>query len=216
MAGAVLWLWRLRKRHTVLSIDLETVADERRRAVQALRETEVIYHSLVETLPQMILRKDLDGRFTFANQRFCAELGESRGDPGQDRFRFLSPRARREVPPRRSAGHRERPGARRGRAAHHAPGREALRAGDEEPALRSRRQTHRDPGHLLGCDRADPGRGAAQGAERDAPGAGPVRNTRRTKHSRTPRAAWSRPRSWPAWVSSWRESPTRSTIRSRS
>ena len=40
-----------------------------------LRETEVLYHSLVETFPQMILRKDLDGRFTFANQRFCAELG---------------------------------------------------------------------------------------------------------------------------------------------
>ena len=77
IAATALWLWRLRKRHTDLSVDLETVADERRRAVRALRETEVLYHSLVETLPQMILRKDLDGRFTFANQRFCAELGKS-------------------------------------------------------------------------------------------------------------------------------------------
>src|SRR3954452_25095173 len=68
-------LRRLRKRYTILSTDLETVADERIRAVRALRETEVIYHSLVETLPQKILRKDLDGRFTFANQRFCSELG---------------------------------------------------------------------------------------------------------------------------------------------
>jgi PAS domain S-box-containing protein len=77
MIGAGLSLWRLRKRHTVLSTDLEIVADERIRAVRALRETEVIYHSLVETLPQMILRKDLDGRFTFGNQRFCSELGRS-------------------------------------------------------------------------------------------------------------------------------------------
>jgi PAS domain S-box-containing protein len=76
-AGAALALWRQRRRHTVLSVDLETEADKRRRAVQALRETEVLYHSLVETLPQMILRKDLEGRFTFANQRLCAELGRS-------------------------------------------------------------------------------------------------------------------------------------------
>ena len=48
---------------------------ERRRAERALRQTEVFYHTLVETLPQMILCKDLDGRFTFANGRFCAELG---------------------------------------------------------------------------------------------------------------------------------------------
>ena len=76
-AGTGIALWRMRKRHSDLSTDLEEVAAERRRAVKALRETEVFYHSLVETLPQNILRKDLDGRFTFANQRFCAELGRS-------------------------------------------------------------------------------------------------------------------------------------------
>jgi PAS domain S-box-containing protein len=80
IVGAGISLWRLRKRHTDLSTDLEIVADERIRAVRALRETEVLYHSLVETLPQMILRKDLDGRFTFANQRFCSELGRSLED----------------------------------------------------------------------------------------------------------------------------------------
>jgi PAS domain S-box-containing protein len=48
---------------------------ERRRAERSLRQTEVFYHTLVETLPQMILCKDLEGRFTFANGRFCAELG---------------------------------------------------------------------------------------------------------------------------------------------
>ena len=77
IAGVVIALWRVTKRHSDLSTNLETVAAERRRAVKALRETEVFYHSLVETLPQHILRKDLDGRFTFANQRFCAELGRS-------------------------------------------------------------------------------------------------------------------------------------------
>jgi two-component system, NtrC family, sensor kinase len=80
MAGVVIALWRLRKRHSDLSTDLEAVAAERRRAVKALRETEVFYHSLVETLPQNILRKDLDGRFTFANQRLCNELGRSLED----------------------------------------------------------------------------------------------------------------------------------------
>ena len=77
IAVAGIALWRLRKRHGDFSTDLKTVAADRRRAVKALRETEVFYHSLVETLPQKILRKDLDGRFTFANQRFCAELGRS-------------------------------------------------------------------------------------------------------------------------------------------
>ncbi len=53
---------------------LKAQAAERRRAERALRQTEVFYHTLVETLPQMILCKDLEGRFTFANGRFCAEL----------------------------------------------------------------------------------------------------------------------------------------------
>lgn len=53
---------------------LREVAD-RRRAETSLRESEALYHSLVECLPQNILRKDLQGRFTFANQRSCATLG---------------------------------------------------------------------------------------------------------------------------------------------
>ena len=38
-------------------------------------EIEAFYHSLVESLPQNIFRKDLDGRFTFANAKFCTEIG---------------------------------------------------------------------------------------------------------------------------------------------
>jgi two-component system NtrC family sensor kinase len=65
--------WRVR--HNMLSSHFEAVAAERRQAERALLQTEVFYHSLVETIPQMILCKDLEGRFTFANQKFCAELG---------------------------------------------------------------------------------------------------------------------------------------------
>ena len=49
----------------------------RKRAEEALRDSEQLYHSLVENLPQNILRKDTQGRFIFANQRFCATLGKS-------------------------------------------------------------------------------------------------------------------------------------------
>lgn len=47
----------------------------RKRAEQQIRDSEALYHSLVENLPQNILRKDLQERFTFANHRFCATLG---------------------------------------------------------------------------------------------------------------------------------------------
>lgn len=48
---------------------------ERKRVEQKLRQSDAFYQSLVENLPQNIIRKDVNGCFTFANQRFCAELG---------------------------------------------------------------------------------------------------------------------------------------------
>jgi PAS domain S-box-containing protein len=48
---------------------------ERRKAEDALRESEALYHSLVESLPCMVLRKDLEGRFTFGNHRFGEIMG---------------------------------------------------------------------------------------------------------------------------------------------
>jgi signal transduction histidine kinase len=42
---------------------------------RARRDSEALYHSLLESLPLSVFRKDLDGRFTFANSRFCATLG---------------------------------------------------------------------------------------------------------------------------------------------
>jgi PAS domain S-box-containing protein len=46
----------------------------RKRAEQALRDSEALYHSLVETLPLSLFRKDRHGHFTFGNQRFCESL----------------------------------------------------------------------------------------------------------------------------------------------
>jgi sigma-B regulation protein RsbU (phosphoserine phosphatase) len=56
-----------------------TVEDitQRREAEEKVRHSEALYHSLVETLPQNIFRKDLECRFTFANQQFCHTLGRS-------------------------------------------------------------------------------------------------------------------------------------------
>jgi two-component system, sensor histidine kinase and response regulator len=53
---------------------LEKEIAERKRAELVLRDSEALYSSLVETLPVQVLRKDLEGRFTFANQSFCALL----------------------------------------------------------------------------------------------------------------------------------------------
>jgi PAS domain S-box-containing protein len=49
---------------------------QRKHAEEALRDSEALYHSLVETLPLNILRKDVDGRFTFANGLFSKTLGK--------------------------------------------------------------------------------------------------------------------------------------------
>jgi phosphoserine phosphatase RsbU/P len=59
-----------------------TVEDitQRRLAEEKLRDSEALYHSLVETLPQSIYRKDLEGRFTFVNQLFCQSLGRPAAD----------------------------------------------------------------------------------------------------------------------------------------
>lgn len=45
----------------------------RKQADHALRESQSLYHSLVEVSPLCICRKDQDGRFTFANRRFLEE-----------------------------------------------------------------------------------------------------------------------------------------------
>jgi diguanylate cyclase (GGDEF)-like protein/PAS domain S-box-containing protein len=48
---------------------------EHKKAEEALRTSMALYHSLVQNLPQNIVRKDLQGRFTFANTQFCQTIG---------------------------------------------------------------------------------------------------------------------------------------------
>ncbi|MHB8521710.1 MAG: PAS domain-containing protein [Limisphaerales bacterium] len=70
--------------------ELARTVNEQKRTAEALSNSEAFYHSLVEGLPQNILRKDLQGRFTFANQRFCAILGKSLSEiVGQTDFDFF-------------------------------------------------------------------------------------------------------------------------------
>ncbi|MBU6399942.1 MAG: PAS domain-containing protein, partial [Verrucomicrobia bacterium] len=72
--------------------ELARTIDEQRRTAVALRNSESFYHSLVESLPQHILRKDLEGRFTFGNQRFCAILGKPLAEIiGKTDFDFFPP-----------------------------------------------------------------------------------------------------------------------------
>jgi PAS domain S-box-containing protein len=48
---------------------------ERKRAEDALRESQQLYHSLMEHLPICVFRKDLQNRFVFVNARFCRLKG---------------------------------------------------------------------------------------------------------------------------------------------
>ncbi len=76
---------------TMLAYELRHVV-QRKRAEEALQKSEAFYHSLVESLPQNILRKDLDGRFTFANGRFCNEMGRPLNEiVGRTDFDFFPP-----------------------------------------------------------------------------------------------------------------------------
>ena len=60
--------------------ELTAEAAERKRVEENLLASEGLYLSLVENLPVHLIRKDLDGKFTFANQAFCSLLGEKLED----------------------------------------------------------------------------------------------------------------------------------------
>ena len=59
---------------------VDRVDENRLGTLEALRQSELFFHTLVETLPQNILLKDADGRFTFVNRRFCDTVGRTRED----------------------------------------------------------------------------------------------------------------------------------------
>ncbi len=53
---------------------------KRKWAEQALRESEMRYRGLIETQNNLIVRIDMDGKFTFVNEAFCRFAGRSRGE----------------------------------------------------------------------------------------------------------------------------------------
>jgi PAS domain S-box-containing protein len=55
---------------------LNTELAERKRAEISARDSEALYHSLVDTLPINILRKDLQGRVTYGNKGYCDAMGK--------------------------------------------------------------------------------------------------------------------------------------------
>jgi PAS domain S-box-containing protein len=67
-------------------------AIKRKRVEVELRDTEARYASLVESLPLNVFRKDLDGKFVFANRRFCQTLQKPLEDiVGKTDFDFFPP-----------------------------------------------------------------------------------------------------------------------------
>ena len=123
------------------STHLETELAERRKAEEALRASEGFYHSLVESLPAAILRKDLEGRFTFGNQKFYAALEVDQLDQlvGKTDLDFFPEPLAEKYRARRPPGDRDRQRLRDRRGARHAARREALRPGHQDAAARRRR-----------------------------------------------------------------------------
>ena len=165
-------------------------ADASRRDTDlALREAEAVYHSLVETLPQRIFRKDLAGRYTFGNGNFC----RARGRPLSEwsaRPTTTSPRPTWPGVTARTTGRSSRP-ARPWTSSRStsSPTATALHPHDQDAGLRPRRPDRRRPGHPLGHHRPQAGR-AGTGAQEP-----PARGGR------------SMPSGWPGWRCS---GPTRS------
>ena len=62
---------------TLANAQLESEVAGRRRYEQALRDSEMLYHSTVELLPMCVYRKDADGRLTFANLNYCRFMGRT-------------------------------------------------------------------------------------------------------------------------------------------
>ncbi len=56
---------------------LTRIITSRHNLESALRDSEAVYHSLVESLPLSVLRKGSDGRIQYANARACDQIGRT-------------------------------------------------------------------------------------------------------------------------------------------
>ena len=71
---------------------LARLARDHRHLKEKWDKSQNLYLSLVENLPQCIIRKDAFGRFTFANQIFCEAMNRSRSELiGRTDFDFFPP-----------------------------------------------------------------------------------------------------------------------------
>ncbi|MGV3774452.1 MAG: PAS domain S-box protein [Verrucomicrobiales bacterium] len=93
--GSDVWLCYnstvIRDEHGVVNGIMGTASDitERIRFEESLKDSEALYHSLVEYLPQFIFRKNLHGQFIYANQNFCNLLQKDRQEViGKTDFEF--------------------------------------------------------------------------------------------------------------------------------
>lgn len=95
LAAGIAWERRLTHRISVENLELKHQAarqlDEisqakkqssemRLEAAQALRDSEALYHSLVDHLPLSVLRKDREGKYTFVNRRYLEFSSKESGD----------------------------------------------------------------------------------------------------------------------------------------
>src|SRR5579862_4521317 len=65
----------LRYPHRTMDNSLIGGPAEPRRAEEALRESQALYHALVEQMPAGVFRKDAEGRYVFVNSWFCRLKG---------------------------------------------------------------------------------------------------------------------------------------------
>ncbi|MBN1487340.1 MAG: PAS domain-containing protein [Anaerolineae bacterium] len=56
---------------------IHNIACAHRQVENALRDTKNLFQSLIDSLPQNIFSKDLEGRFTFANKSYCITEGRT-------------------------------------------------------------------------------------------------------------------------------------------
>ncbi len=77
MALALLVFRGIKNSTSPVASKLLKAEDALRDAERARESSQLLYLSLVENLPVYLMRKDLAGRFTFANQAFCRLLNKS-------------------------------------------------------------------------------------------------------------------------------------------
>ena len=77
LVAALAWIGSLRNQVRRQTQELHKEIAQHKKTEAALQTSDRFMRSLVETLPHHILRKDLHGRFSFANQVFASAMGKS-------------------------------------------------------------------------------------------------------------------------------------------